>query len=118
MKTIYIAGPMRGREYYNFPLFDAVAKVYREAGFKVLNPADMDRQLDGFDPTELPADHDWYSIPQSSKLDEIIRRDIDAVIKADMIVMLPEWQQSPGATAERAVALWAQKRIIEWGVEW
>ena len=40
---IYIAGPMRGYENFNFPAFDAAAQLYRAIGYEVFNPADKDK---------------------------------------------------------------------------
>lgn len=43
MKKIYIAGPMRGHELYNFPAFDAAEARLRRLGYDVVNPAALDR---------------------------------------------------------------------------
>ena len=41
--TIYVAGPMRGYENYNFPAFDRCSRVLREQGWNVINPAELDK---------------------------------------------------------------------------
>ena len=41
--TIYIAGPMRGVEEYNYPAFDRQAAALEKQGWQVINPAEMDR---------------------------------------------------------------------------
>ena len=41
--TIYVAGPMRGFENYNYPAFDRCARVLRDQGCDVINPAELDR---------------------------------------------------------------------------
>ena len=40
---IYCAGPMRGIKYYNFPAFDKAALMFRKKGWRVVNPAELDR---------------------------------------------------------------------------
>jgi len=40
----YISGPMTGLPEHNFPAFNAAAAYYRERGFEVINPAEMDDQ--------------------------------------------------------------------------
>jgi hypothetical protein len=43
VSTIYVAGPMRGYDDYNYPAFDRQARVLEKQGWKVINPAEMDR---------------------------------------------------------------------------
>ncbi len=107
MKKIYIAGPMRGHKYYNFPAFDAAAERLRRLGFEPVSPADMDRAL-GFDPTTLPDDHDWNSLPQGWDTREVAKRCCDAVIGCDGMLLLNDWIFSSGAILERALADWVK----------
>ena len=111
----YIAGPMRGITLYNFPAFDSRAVKLRACGHIVLNPADMDRD-NGFDPTTLPEDHDWNTIPASFDFQRCIDRDIDAVRECDAVLALAGWEKSEGARAEIALAEWLGKKI-EYEVE-
>lgn len=111
-KTIYIAGPMKGIPLFNFPAFDAARDAINSwETHEAISPADIDR-ANGFDPIFLPADHDWFIIPpQAGTREEIIMRDIEAVMAADEIYMLPGWEKSAGAKAELHVARWAGKKI-------
>lgn len=105
-KTIYIAGPMRGRPLFNFLAFDAARDMLRSKGFSVISPADLDR-ASGFDPSTLPSDHDWNDIDSVGfSLSDAIDRDIRALRRCDAIYMLPEWENSKGARAEKALAEW------------
>lgn len=99
-KTAYLAGKMRGIPKFNFPAFDAAAKDLREQGWEIISPADIDREH-GFDPEK----HDESYFPMNI----LIRRDIEAVLKQDAIILLPGWEKSVGANAELAVAKWAGK---------
>jgi len=104
-KRIYIAGPMRGYENYNFEIFD-VAKAGLEAdGWTVVSPADLDREK-GFDPASLPEDHDWSAIPPGFDFEDCRKRDIAAIEACTHMFMLPGWANSVGARAERAYAEW------------
>lgn len=104
---VYIAGPMRGIKYFNFPAFDLAAKrLKKHFQWEVINPADLDR-LTGFDPQTLPEDYDWNDLSACGfNLDDAIRRDIDAIMTCQGMVMLQGWENSKGACAERALAEW------------
>jgi hypothetical protein len=110
---IYIAGPMKGIPLFNFPAFDE-ARDYINTHWKphkAVSPADIDRDH-GFDPEHLPADYDWSVIPPSAGTrEEIMSRDINAVLKCNGIFMLPGWEHSAGAKAELHLARWAGKEI-------
>lgn len=110
--TIYIAGPMKGIPLFNFPAFDAARDALNSwETHEAISPADIDR-ANGFDPSSLPADYDWSIIPPSAGTrDEIIRRDIEAILAADEIYMLPGWEKSAGAKAELHLARWAGKKV-------
>lgn len=109
---IYIAGPMRGIAMYNFPAFDAARDKLRAQGWDPINPADLDRSI-GFDPLALPADWDWTQIPPGFDFALCRKRDIEALETCAAIYMLPGWERSKGARAERAHAEWAGMRVME-----
>ncbi len=109
----YLAGPMSGRVLYNFPAFDSAAADLRSQGITVISPAELDRQS-GFDPTSLPADWDWRTLPAHFSLDAAIKRDLDAIASVDAIHLLPGWQNSKGANAERAMAIWRGLAVFEY----
>ena len=110
MRTVYIAGPMRGIKYYNFPAFDMAESDLTAKGYNVINPADLDR-LTGFDAMDLPADYDWDSIPEGFSFDDCVTRDLKAVRECDIIYMLHGWEESKGAQAELALAEWLGKEV-------
>ena len=82
---IYIAGPMTGLPEFNYPLFNAVAKRLRELGYEVLNPAENPE----------PACGTWAGY---------MRMALVQLVQCDLIVLLPGWTESRGATLERAIA--------------
>lgn len=92
---VYLAGPMRGFDLYNFPAFDSAAAWLREDGYKVISPAELDRDL-GFDPaTDKATDEFVWSA---------LRRDLTAILRVDMVAVLPGWEASSGCGLEMAVA--------------
>lgn len=103
---IYIAGPMQGKPLYNFPLFDEAEKRLTEFGYDVVSPADLDRQA-GFDPAK-------GDVVTPEFLEQARKRDLEALLTCDGIAMLPGWEDSKGARAEHAVALWAGLSVYQW----
>lgn len=103
--TIYIAGPMRGFPRFNFDAFDQAERALSEMGMVPISPAAMDREI-GFNP-----DTDE---PDRAFLEAAMRRDIDAIMRADAVVMLPGWEKSTGAFAERHLARWGHIPAYSW----
>ncbi len=87
MSTIYISGPMTGLPEFNYPAFHDAARRWRDAGWIVLSPAELDVQ----EAEELS----WS---------EYLRRDLRLLLDCDAIAMLPGWERSKGASLERHVA--------------
>jgi len=103
---IYIAGPMRGKKWFNFPDFDWAKECLMRAGWKVISPADLDREI-GFDVKSLPPDTDWNDVAKLGfDLKAAVQRDVAAILDCDAIFMLHGWSESRGAKAEKAVAEW------------
>jgi hypothetical protein len=80
---------------FNYPLFHKTAKALRDAGYKVFNPAENHNGN-----TDLP-------------LEEYFKADLPQVIKADAIAVLPDWQNSAGATIEVTLARHLGKQVID-----
>jgi len=103
---------MRGIPEFNFPAFDEAKAELIEQGWYVISPADLDREGE-FNPSSLPLDHEF----EAADLRHFANRDTDAVLslhkeRGDAIVLLPArngspgWEDSVGARAEVALALW------------
>ena len=91
---VYIAGPMSGLPDYNFPAFHEAAKRWRAWGWEVVNPAELDEQIDGFNATkDVAMPHEHY-----------MKRDIPHVAQCDAIALLPGWEKSRGVKDETSVA--------------
>jgi hypothetical protein len=94
---IYIAGPMTGHPNHNFDEFFRVAGKLRRAGYRVVNPA------------ELNPDKPSYPIA--------MRRDIAQMLTCDTIMLLPGWERSDGAFAEFHIARILQMSFLYWELE-
>ncbi len=103
--AVYLAGPMRGHVLYNFPAFDAAAELWRKQGWDVISPAELDRQV-GFDETTDAATPEFMR--------GAMRRDLEAMLAVDAIVLLDGWQNSRGARAELAIAQWRGIPAYDW----
>lgn len=94
-QRVYIAGPMRGYPQFNFPLFAAVTKLWRELGWDVVSPAEEDVKHDGVDPLQGPTSELPFS--------HYMHRDIQILLGVDAIAFLPAWENSRGARIEYVV---------------
>jgi hypothetical protein len=109
MDKVYIAGPMRGLPYFNYPAFAEAEKRLTEQGWGVVfNPARHDAEVYGQEMFAMnPAgDLDLAEKEHAYDLGDSLSDDITWICQeADAVYMLDGWERSKGATAERAVAL-------------
>lgn len=101
---VYLAGPMRGIEAFNFPTFAEATAALRRKGHTVFSPAERDLAA-GFDPTGMTGNEDLSE--HGFDLREALGVDLAYICGyADVVAVLPGWAQSSGATVEVAAA-WA-----------
>ena len=96
---IYLAGPMRGHKWYNFPMFMFHAARLRAYGYDVVNPAELDL-AQGIDPYTMPEDFNWESAPPGQFIDDILERDKKAELTCEGIAVFGDWLMSSGAYGE------------------
>jgi hypothetical protein len=110
---VYIAGPMTGIEFYNFPRFFDAKMDWITAGHEAITPFDTNSAVWArhygrpFDPYSDKCD---YGDPI---LAEMWLENMGALTRADAIALLPGWEKSRGATAELVVALGLGKEVYE-----
>lgn len=127
--TYYIAGPMRGYRFFNFPAFDRARDRGLRMEFKIISPADIDR-ANGIDPMKWSAKmiawydaHNWTELhpdhqQDSEWLRNIVTRDVQTIIKLkperkDGLALLPDWRESTGGTAEVFLARWLDLEFVD-----
>jgi hypothetical protein len=96
---------MRGIKDFNFPAFHEAAKVMREKGHTVFNPAERDIKQHGEGIEKSPTGNLKTAEKKGFNLREALAADLKWVcLKADVVCLLPGWESSKGARAERATA--------------
>jgi hypothetical protein len=103
---LYLAGPMRGIDQFNFPAFHTAAQELRSYGATVVSPAEHDEEQ-GFDPTLNSLDGFDLAAALSWDLTQILH-------EVDAIALLPGWEASSGVAAEVATARAVGKEVFEY----
>lgn len=93
---VYLSGPITGNSNYK-ATFARVAEKMRAAGFDVINPAELDRVIQA---DEFP-------------YEDYVSATLRLLAAADIVAMLPGWQDSPGARREAERARELKKQIME-----
>lgn len=105
---IYLAGPMRGYKDFNKEAFTAGAQVLRGQGHEVFSPSERDMEVFG---TVASENGDEVEFAQRLGMEglslarNVFLADTDWICRhAEGIALLPGWNASKGAKAERALA--------------
>ena len=104
---VYLAGPMRGIPEFNFPAFHHAAAKLRAEGHTVFSPAEKDIERHGTDISKGNANGDEMMAAKEHgfNLRETLAVDLTYIcLKADVVALLPGWEKSKGANAEKAAA--------------
>ncbi len=86
-KTAYISGKITGLPDLNVPKFEAAEKLLRSYGYKVINPHTICN--------DIPKHAEWH---------EYMKRCVHHLPLADVVFLLPDWQDSTGARLESVIA--------------
>ena len=102
--TIYIAGPMRGIEDFNFPAFDRQEELLKKQGWVVINPAELDRQHGS--PETGPMEYDPTTDYEDREfMRDALKRDLTVIAKdCTAIYCMSGFENSRGAKAEYHLA--------------
>jgi hypothetical protein len=82
---------MTGIADYNYPEFNRVAKLIRDMGYEVENPADSEKENTEYAYQAAP--HEWY-----------MRKAIEKITTCNAVVLLNGWENSSGAKLEVDIA--------------
>lgn len=91
--NIYIAGPMTGFEDYNFPAFNKAARVFRDKGFTVFNPAE-------------------HGVVDGAEWEDYMAYDLTQLGQCGIVYMLKGWEMSRGACLEQLIASSLKMKIV------
>lgn len=80
---LYVAGPMSGYPESNYPLFNRVSELLRQAGFEIVNPAEFGNGKHYID---------------------FLREDLRLMLDCHGVAVLDKWWESTGARNEVQVA--------------
>jgi len=114
---VYLAGPMRGLPNFNSSSFHAAAAKLRAESHVVFNPAEHDEEV--FGKIRSPKGSETTLARKAGMTTMELRREVFATDMkwicdhADAIALLPGWEDSKGATAERALGVALGLKIIE-----
>lgn len=97
----YLAGPMSGIPYFNFPAFHRAAAELRAQGYHVFNPAESDNESVKLNETGDEVEAAKHGFCRRRALAEDTQW---IALHADAIALLPGWEKSSGARAELALA--------------
>lgn len=122
---IYVSGPMRNRDGFNFPAFFEAEAALRERwpGADICNPAREDvvrfglHSLLAEDPSGLKAGRHLKDTAEfgEAELRDALGRDLAYICQhANLLVMLDGWRESTGANSEAATATALGVTVVEW----
>jgi len=109
IRSVYVAGRMRGLPGFGFEAFHAAVKFLRSMGLIVVSPAEHDEEA-GFDFSRCDGTEDLAAL--GFDLKEALMWDLGAVSRCDAIFLLKGWEDSKGAQAELALAEALGKEVI------
>lgn len=111
---------MRGIKDFNFPTFFKAAKELREQGHMVFNPAERDTNAHGAEPLKSETGSELevaqklgYKTGMQLARECFLADTAFICTSADAIYVLPGWQTSRGAIAERALGIALGLEIVE-----
>ncbi len=105
--NVYLAGPMRGIPHFNFPAFHESAATLRKLGYTVFSPAERDLKAhgDAFVAHNLTGSIEQAEKEEGFSLRTALGDDLAWICStADMVAVLPNWEESAGVLAELATA--------------
>lgn len=114
---VFIAGPMTGIPHFNHPAFHEAEALLKSDGHIVFSPAGMDDVVYGpkFASTNLNGDEQEGAENFGYNRRTAMASGISFIcLDADCVVLLPGWQRSRGALAEKAVAESLSIPVIEY----
>ena len=109
---IYLAGPMRGKPYFNAPAFRRWTETLRGEGHEVFSPVENTETLYPVQGVYDNEEGDEDAAGIDGRV--VFAADLAWICaEAECVALMPGWTGSKGATAECAVAKALGLRIME-----
>jgi hypothetical protein len=114
MKLLYVAGPLRSKDgawgvHRNLEAARAIARQLWMMGYAVICPHANSAHMDG------PwTETNCAGVPCGPVDHIFINGDLEMVRRCDLLVMMPNWQTSEGATIEQKHALSQGIPVYQW----
>ena len=100
---VYLAGKMRGLPNFNKPMFDMGARFLREKGYFVFSPVEYTESVYGPGVFQDNPTGDESLTPIDGRV--VFAADLKFICEqANIVALLPGWETSKGALAEKATA--------------
>jgi len=106
-KTIYLAGPMKGLPYFNFPTFHKIADKLRQKGYIVFNPAETASRVfgPGLSTNNPTGDEGKAKVEYGFDRRRALASSLYYICAyADAVYVLPGWRKSSGCLLEMMIA--------------
>lgn len=100
----FISGPMSGHDDFNYPAFHEAGDYLKKHGHRFLSPAHGRFGT----PRQAPAPH------EVKPWEYYMRQSLKQLLFCDVILMLPGWENSMGATMEKNIAQDLKMPIEYW----
>jgi hypothetical protein len=108
LSRAYLAGPMRGQPWHGFHTFDEATALLRKVGWEIDSPSEYTQSLGAVyseDDVRLegPVENDTLS--------QLAAWDFAHAAQADVVIALPGWESSEGASVEVSIARFCKKPV-------
>lgn len=109
---VYLAGPMRGLPNFNHKAFRDGAAALRAQGHEVFSPVESSEAIYGPDIYTTNPEGDEALAGIDGR--KVFAADLAYICaEADAVALLPGWEKSKGANAERATAIALGLQVLE-----
>jgi len=110
---LYISGPMKNYPNFNHEMFDAVAEHLRQMGHEVFSPAEYVRGIYGQDFFKCLTGDAKSARERGFDLEKALTDYFTFIVgDCEMVVFLPGWEYSEGATWEWKTTVTVKKPCL------
>lgn len=102
---LYVVAPMTGIRHFNYPAIESAGQALLDAGYEVVTPVDEDSpEMQRAALSSLTGSWDDLAGVPGATLAEVIRTNVETVLRVDGLALLPGTDRSRGCRMEIAIA--------------